>query len=504
MARAPFRFAAALAAMLVPLAAFADTPAEQAATLQQQLHDWVEKTFGPAVKIPDGLVQFAPEGDHVRVTVHLRALPVLSGVEGGDFSVSAQALPAGRWLTYDYHLDPPLKFRMDLPPNVGGGGGAPGPGPLDVSIGFGRLDGDAITDPNFAAPSVMTTRVRDYKIDVASSRLQEHVHIDAVTGHALITPAHDGRIDVIEEGAADDFGIAAKTGEPPQSVAVFVGRVEVANHILGLDHERLAEAVKKLIGFTTTALASASNPAAERPKLDQQFARDWYTMLRGIVTGWEFRESYDDLRVEVGGHVVGLSRAIVGAGVNTPDGGMTAHMTVALDGLAAPDIPPFLRGFVPRHVLVEPTLSGINLADLDALITAVTAPGAEPSMDRPEIAERVRAMFAHGGITAGVEKLEVDLGATRIGATGKVTALSPNHFVGEAEVVATGFDALVAQVQAMPRWGKKAALFLQVLGKLGRPEGKRIVWTITANNADVKLNGLDIPALIAAGKERWP
>ena len=508
MMAAPLRFAAAIACLLGPSAAFADPTAEQALALQQQLRDWIDQTLGSGIKIPEALFQIAPEADHYRISVKLSALPALAGAQGGELAVSAQALPAGRWLLYNYRFASPLKFRMDLPPM--GAENTAGPGPLDFSISYGKLNGDAIVDPGFKTPSILSTRVEGYDTDAVSSKMRQKMHIDALAGHASLIPSADGRIDVIDEAAADNFSIVAKTANPQQSVAVFLGRVEAGGKIIGLDRDRVASLIQNLVQLSTNAVASmaphdgqntspGNEPAAEQPKPDRQSLRDLYLKLRGMATGAEFHEILDDLRAEAGGHMVGLSRLSLGGGFDAQNGTLAGHLMFALDGIAAPDIPPPVRGYVPRHVLVRPSFSGIDLADLDALIMAVTAPGPEPSMEQPEIAQHIHAMFAHGGISAGLDALEVDLGSTRFGATGKVTALSPDHFRGQADVTAIGFDALVAQVQTSREWGK-AAPFLQLLGKLGRPDGERIVWTITADNADVKVNGLDIPALIAAGK----
>ena len=512
MTPAPLRFVAVVVCMLVPSAAFADPTAEQALTLQQQLRGWIDQTLGSGIKIPDALFQIAPETDHYRISIRLSVLPALAEAQGGDLAVSAQALPAGRWLLYDYRFASPFKFRMDLPPMAAESTGTPGPGPLDFSISYGKLNGDAILDPGFATPSILTTSIDGYDADAVSGKMRQQVHIDALVGHASLIPSVDGRIDVIGEGAADCFSIVTKAVDPQQSVAVLLGRVEVGGQIIGLDRDRVVPLIQNLVQVSTNALASmpphdgqntspGNEPAAEKPKPDRQSLRDLYLKLRGMATSGEFHETLDDLRAEMGGHMVGLSRFSLGGGVGTQNGTLMGHLMFALDGIAAPDIPAAVRGYVPRHVLVRPSFSGIDLADLDALIMAVTAPGPEPSMEQPEIAQHIQAMFAHGGITAGLDALEVDLGSTRFGATGKVTALSPDHFKGQADVTAIGFDALVAQVQTSREWAK-AAPFLQLLGKLGRPDGERIVWTITADNADVKLNGLDIPALIAASKGR--
>lgn len=491
----PMCLAAAAFCALLPISALADPTAEQAQALQQELRGWVENTYAlmPAF-LNDLSFQVAPEADHYRASIRLNGVPWVSDVQGGDLSVAAQELPAGRWMLYDFRFASPFRFRTDLPPMPMGTAGTEVSGPLDFLLSFRKLNWDAILDPSFATPSILNTTLDDYEIASTAGKAQQHSHIGTLTGEASLIPAANGRIDIRDDAAAEDFSIVAKGPEPQQSPALFLGRVEVSGKIAGLDPDRVAPLVRSL---------SEGPPVAgmEEKRIDSRWLRLLYTKVRGIATGGEFSETLDDLRAEMGGHMVALSHMRLGGGVDVQNGTLTGHVIVAVDGITAPDIPAPVQGYVPRHVLVRPTFSGIDLADLDALIMAITAPGPEPRMEQPEIAEHIKAMFAHGGIAAGLEALEIDLGSTRFGATGKVTALSLDHFRGEADVTAVGFDALVAQVQSSREWGK-AAPFLQLLGKLGRPDGERIVWTITADNADVKVNGLDIPALIAASKGR--
>ena len=63
MSRAPLRLAAAALCTALPLIAAADTTADQAASLRQQLREWIGKLVGPDVTVPDKLIAVTPEGD---------------------------------------------------------------------------------------------------------------------------------------------------------------------------------------------------------------------------------------------------------------------------------------------------------------------------------------------------------------------------------------------------------------------------------------------------------
>ena len=496
----PIRLGLTALCALVPAAAFADPTAEQAQSLQQQLRGWLEQSFGAKVTLP---VEVAPEGDHYRVSLRIPDFFGISYVQGGGtISLAISPMPAGRWLLADYRIASPIKVKVDLgslPSNAGAGSA----GPFETTMNFDKTDLNGIFDPTFATPSEVTTRIGGLDFTTEGGQMRQSARADGGTGKVSIIPAGNNRIDITGETAAENFSSATKAAGQP-AVAVFMGAARQSLQIRRLDPERARQAIRSLVQLANSKLGAgppgqAPNGAAEQPKVELQSARDLYTMLRGIVGGGEFSETLEDLRAEAGGHVVDLGRIRFAGGIETPGGMLTAHLALALDGIASPDIPPEARAYIPRHVAVHPRLSGISLADLDALIMAATRPGVQPSLDQPEIAQPVAAMFAHGGITAGVDEFEIDLGATRLGAKGKVTALSPDQFKGEAEVAAIGFDALVESMQGVPDLAK-AAPFLQLLGKIGRADGPRIVWVISGDNTNLKVNGLDVAALVAASK----
>lgn len=483
---------AAAACAFAPFgAALAQPSAEQAQVLDRQLRSWVKNTLGltPAF-LNDLAFKVVPEGDHYRISVRLDAIPAVAGAEGGEMAIAAQELPQGRWLLYDYRF--PSPFRLHLGLSAAGAGAA---GPADFRIGFGKLRWDAIFDPSFATPSVSNSRSEAYELHVNAPTGRQTARAGAISSQVSLIPKDNARIDVLDRAWAGEFSIVVNGPDQQQAGAALIGRLDVGAAITGLDRDRFWPTLRSILQASANAQAAGANNQQDRAAL-----RDLYSRLRGMVTGGEFEETAEDLRAEGGGHVVDFGRITIGAGIETPNDTLAAHLTFALDGLAAPDIPAEARAFVPDHVLVRQSVSGIDLGDLDALIMAATAPGVEPKLEQPEIAERVKALFAHGGITATLGALEVDLGPTRFRANGKLTALSPEHFTSQGRVSVTGFNALIEKVKASPQWAK-AVPFLQLAARLGHTERDRIEWPFTTDNADVTVNGIDISALIRASKE---
>ncbi|MBV9756382.1 MAG: hypothetical protein JO047_04950 [Alphaproteobacteria bacterium] len=483
---------------IVALAGFpalADTTPEQAQALQQQVRSWIETSFGLTAAFLNALaLRVVPERDHYRISARLGVMPLFPDTQNDEVSVAAQALAGGKWLIFDGRLPTPMRMRAYVP-NTGGAAGGGLAGPLEMLLRFGRMRWDAIVDPSFATPSVVSTATSGYELEATAGELRENAEVANLAGHASLLPVGGGRIDIRDDAWAEDFSITARGQEPQQSVAAFLGRVEVSGKVTGLLPDRVAALVQSF----TEPPANGGLTAPDRSD-PSAVLRLLYSKLRGIATGGEFRETLEDVRGAMAGHTVGVGRLMLGWGIDASGNVLTAHWDFGVNGIAAPDIPPEVQPYVPRHVLVRQSVSGIDLGDLDALILAAIARGPEAKLDQPEIAERVQALFAHGGITSGLDALEVDVGGTHFEATGQMTALAPDHVRGQGRVSATGFDALIAQVRRSPEWGKVAP-FLQLLGMLGKHEGDRIVWTVASDNADLSVNGLDIPALIAAGKQ---
>ena len=175
----------------------------------------------------------------------------------------------------------------------------------------------------------------------------------------------------------------------------------------------------------------------------------------------------DGLQVEIAG-MGGLSMKhfLLGFGGESPDGRLHAWLNIGLDELASPSLPPNIATFLPHHVEIKPSLSGVLTADLHKLALDATEEGADADSLAPDIA----AIFSHGGVELGIETLSFDLGPAKVEGTGHITALSPDTWHGEAHLAATGLDDLIGTGahQSRPAAGPAGADHAARPGEAGR------------------------------------
>ena len=220
--------------------------------------------------------------------------------------------------------------------------------------------------------------------------------------------------------------------------------------------------------------------------------------LQDMLTEVSLEETLDGLQVEIAG-MGGLSMKhfLMGFGGEAPDGRLHAWIDIGLDELASPSLPPKVAAYLPHHVEIKPSLSGVLTADLHKLALDATEEGADSDSLGPDIA----AIFSHGGVNLGLETLSFDLGPAKVDGTGHVTALSPDTWHGEAHLIATGFDDLVTQARSNPDLQQALPVLIMLRG-MAKPDGKRLVWDVVSDGPTVTVNGLDLSKLGGADKPK--
>jgi len=182
-----------------------------------------------------------------------------------------------------------------------------------------------------------------------------------------------------------------------------------------------------------------------------------------------------------------MKHFLLGFGGESPEGRLHAWLNIGVDEMASPSLPPNIATFMPHHVEIKPSLSGVLTADLHKLALDATEEGADTDSLEPDIA----AIFSHGGVELGIQTLSFDLGPAQVQGTGHITALSPDNWHGEAHLVATGLDDLSAQARTNPDL-QQALPVLILLRGLAKPDGKKLVWDIVSDGPSVTVNGLDL------------
>jgi hypothetical protein len=152
---------------------------------------------------------------------------------------------------------------------------------------------------------------------------------------------------------------------------------------------------------------------------------------------------------------------------------------------------------MPHHFEIKPSVSGVRTADLHRLALDATEEGADADSLAPDIA----AIFSHGGVELGTETLSFDLGPAQVQGTGRITALSPNTWHGEAHLAATGLDDLSALARTNPDLQQALPVLIMLRG-LAKPDGKTLVWDIVSDGPTVTVNGLDLSQIGSGDKPK--
>jgi hypothetical protein len=190
-----------------------------------------------------------------------------------------------------------------------------------------------------------------------------------------------------------------------------------------------------------------------------------------------------------------MKHFLLGFGGEAPGGKLHAWLHLAMDELTSPSLPPKVAPYLPHHIEIKPSVSGVQTADLHKLALDATEEGADTDSLEPDI----QALFSRGGINVGLETLSFDLGPAKVEGTGHLTVLSANTWHGEAHVTATGLDDLTAQARTNPDLQQALPVLIMLRG-MSKPDGKKLVWDIVSDGPTVTVNGLDLSQMGGADK----
>ena len=478
--------------LLLPYNARADeVTSEQAQALQEQLQGWFSGLFGSSV--PTLPWQITAEGDHYLITWPIHGLDQPTGDVVATATV--RSLDANRWSIDKVAVPASAAFTLNIPPS---GSMSPG-GPMKISYSFGHDVLNGVIDPSFATASTVHSEVDDLALTSDVGGQHQEQHFDRHLVDIALTPAKDGRLDLTMEGAINGWKSASLTnsGAP---VAIAVQNMHASGRVTGIRRERVADmltAVRDLFvtlpnGALTKQQGEQSIPSSAKAQL-----RLIIMALGDMMTGITLQESADGLQVDLAGvGKLAIKHFQVGFGGEAPDGKLHLWLDLGMAGLECPDLPPKIAAYLPHHVEIKPSLSGIMTGDLQKLALDATESGTNGDQLVPDIG----AILLHGDATVGLETLSFDLGPAQVEGTGHVTMLGPDEWHGEAHLSAAGLDDLVAQARTDPQLQRALPVLIMARG-LARPDGDHLVWDIVSDGPKVMVNGLDLSEL---GRNKAP
>jgi hypothetical protein len=352
-------------------------------------------------------------------------------------------------------------------------------------------------DPTLKTASNFVSTITGYTTETTTKAGLQVSRIGKLVGRSEWAPSGPGRVTLQGDSQLEDYSTVTPVPGMGE-MKVTMGRLGGSTRIENFDVDGLgtllrtafelgssAKATGKATGKAATDAKGASTPEQKASAL--KLVGLVFSMLDAMETDY----SYEDIKVEGGALFSGsLRRFGMGLSAGAPDGKVDVKLRLSAEGLESPMIPPGpWVEFIPHKVSLTPRVSGVAKDGLVGLLrTAIETEGSD-------IEAQAMALLAANPVALGIEDLLLDVGPMRLKGTGSVEVAGIDELSGEAELRATGFDALIRRANAVPEL-KVAAPVLIFLKGIGKQEGTETVWSITYSDNKVMVNDTDLSDLM--------
>lgn len=477
------------ATLLAPLPAAAQAPAlpsaEGARAIGEAVQEWLGRQLAGIVDVAALPLQVAVDGDAYRLAVPLAGSYADGNVVIGEAAaaIAVKPLEDGRWAILAGAL--PARLEIDLKSKSGGA-------PARMVLALESQETTGTLDPTLATRSDFVTTVTGYTTEMTTATGVQSSRIAKLTGRSEWLPSAPGRVTVQGDSVLE--GYATTSALPGGTQAkVTIDRLGGATRIENFNMEGFSELLRTAFALGTAAKAGraeGSAPKSANPE-EKATALKLIGQVVGMLDAIEADYAYENIKVD-GGALFGgsLRRFAMGFSLGAPDGRTDAKVKLSLEGLESPMIPPGpWMEFIPHKLTLTPRAGGVPKEALMALLRrAVETDGR--GMDGEAM-----ALIAAHPVTLAIEDLLVDLGPLRLKGEGSMEVPSIPDATGEAELRATGLDALIRRANAVPEL-KMAAPVLIFLKGIGRQEGQEVIWNITYEAGKITVNDTDLSELM--------
>lgn len=475
-------------AFLLPAAAAAQPIDQQSAqALRQDLQSWFAGLAGPGHGPAAANLQVTPEVDHFHVV-----LPFANATPGTAISADLRPLGSSRWAVDALRLPADSHFTVLVPQP----GEPPQPTmPTRFFVRIGRQDNHATVDPTLATPSSLNIDLTNVAVTSHSATEDHEQRIGRDLWQATLRP-RAGRMDLLQQTTILNWNDASRRNGGP-AFGFGVDRAQGSSEIDGIDRARAGALLTAIEGFIATLPPAGAAPNGH-PTLSppaRAALRALIVSLRGVVTRMQGQETLDGVHIAIAGKGEATVRQVrLGMTGGAPNGMLHATWNVALDGLTVSSIAPQAAALVPHHVALQPSVSGVPLAGLTTLALAAT----NPAVSHAQLQADATALLAQGGVTVGLDALDLDVGPAVLHGHGHVRLLGPGNYVAYAHITATGLDDLMRLAATNPNLQRALPLLAMARG-FARQQGDHLVWDIDASHGGVTVNGVALGKPPAAG-----
>ena len=486
----------ALLATLV-LAGVACAPGARAATatpdqvqaVTDELNAWFKGLIGGTFVPGDYAITLRPDGDSYELSASL----------GGDAAITGRVTPQddGHWMLSDVTLPSPSSYTVTLPAPAGS---EPQAAPVERSVAFSaaRQETGGTLDPTYANPSSVQQHFDAYQLAVKTDSFLQLMQFAHAASQSTLTPAAPGRLDVASDSVLDGVLVDQRQAND-QAFHVTADRGHVTSLISDLSRDHGPHFTNDLAAFV--ALRGGNQPQTlflNRAPLTTAQSTALRTVLDdfdGLATGSQGDVEMNAVQVQSAKFGVAMRRLRVSYGVEATDSVLKLYLDLGTEGLSVLGLPATANSdLVPTRFHLRPVLSGVGTKELLAYAHAWLDGSGQGVSAPPDLAP----LFAHGGVTAGLDDIAFNLGPSDFAGHGSVTFTAPGTFTGKAQVTATNLDALLDRAKEDPAMQQVVGMAAVIKG-IGRTDGDRTTWDILYADGKVLVNGVDVLAMVGGG-----
>lgn len=453
--------------------------AEEALALGTQLRAWLGRMVGPEVDVAALDLRITPEGEAYRMEVPFGG-SFLDGsllLADGAFAATVKPLDDGRWAIVGASF--PASMRADM-------GNSASSAATGMVLRIAAQETTGTFDPSLATASSFTTVLTGYTMEMTGAAGAQASTIARLEGRTNWQPTMPGRVTLTSDTLVQDYTTMSPMPDGT-TMKVRIDRMGGKTRLDNVDFDGIGAILR-----TSFALGAASRAAAP----DDATKRLVHALLDGVANlmdAVETEYTYDGIAIDGGpAFAGGLRHAAVGFSLGAPQGRADMMLRLVVEGLESPMIPEGVwRDYLPQRVALNPRIAGVSREALIGFLRrAIDTDGANVEAEAP-------MLLAAGPLMLGIEQIAIDMGPVRIKGQGLMQVLSVDEASGDAELRATGLDALIRRSNTTPEL-KMLAPALIFLKGIGRQEGTETVWTITYADQKVMVNDTDLSDLIPA------
>ena len=472
--------AATLVGMTLAGAARADVTAEQAAGVQNDLRGWIVGLLSPLVEAGQVPVTVVPAGDRFRMEFGAVPVPGMTVTMDRPAGGFLRGTGDGRWTVEEFTMPATLDVAM-----------ADEKTPF-YSLRIGKQRSRLEIDTTLATVSRGEAEYSQFEQIMKGG--ESVTRIAQVSTKGQWQPGAGGLTAM--SGETRMTGYDTKDSLPDGSVLTVKAReITATTRGEAMRPERLASAmrlVSQIVASVQAEKAPSAQPSAMQRKMLHALLGDASDLFGRVET----EQTWSGVSMMGEGMGGSLDKVSFGSVMGAPGGKPEFGLRVEVAGFESPMLPKgAIRELLPKRVVLAPRVSGPKKADVMALLERAIDNAGNDDFD---IAGEAMQLLAGNPAMVSLDTLDIDLGTSRLRASGQMAVASPEDVTGKGEVRMTGLDVLIRNVNKVPEAAMAGPVLLMLKG-LGEQKGAETVWRITYAANKMLVNDQDVAAMLSGG-----